>query len=471
MANESSLVKKQPLVGIKLDRSKCFDKIFVPIIVALGEKLGLDPRFLRTWAKLYIGFERYICWHSFISDSPIVGSNGIAQGDTSSVLAINILMSAWAMVVQSFSCIRAAVFVDDAYLYTEAQHVETLAQAVSVTEAFDTMAGQELNLSKSCIWATSNAAKKQLSRLFPNVQIEDFVEVLGGFIKASSVPKVINSPDLFQTIKNFIHDIARLPVDFRAKVRLISSKIVPKITYASEIRPWPRKSIESFTSAITYALWGNRPTWRSAEILFACATDPIRCYPPVAIAASTILNIISRCQQNGEFCQQWIEIQKHKVLKKGMLDLFIISCGVVGLTFEPPCTLRFLDFPSFHFLDLQPAALRKILRVASCQALYISLSCRLNVRISLRMVVGYLTLTVLASPVGWSHGTTILLLWMNLFTWEPSQVLSQRRIDSTVLGLLLNPTVGFAMLLKRIFYTFLNSARKLKPRWVAWNVP
>lgn len=370
MANESSLVKKQPLVGIKLDRSKCFDKIFVPIIVALGEKLGLDPRFLRTWAKLYIGFERYICWHSFISESPIVGSNGIAQGDTSSVLAINILMSAWAMVVQSFSCIRAAVFVDDAYLYTEAQHVETLAQAVSVTEAFDTMAGQELNLSKSSIWATSNAAKKQLSRLFPNVQNEDFVEVLGGFIKASSVPKVINSPDLFQTIKNFIHDIARLPVDFRAKVRLISSKIVPKITYASEIRPWPRKSIESFTSAITYALWGNRPTWRSAEILFACATDPIRCYPPVAIAASTILNIISRCQQNGEFCQQWIEIQKHKVLKKGLLDLFIISCGVVGLTFEPPCTLRFLDFPSFHFLDLQPAALRKILRVASCQALY-----------------------------------------------------------------------------------------------------
>lgn len=43
---------------------------------------------------------------------------------------------------------------------------------------------------------------------------------------------------------------------------------------------------------------------------------------------------------------------------------------MVGLTFEPPCTLRFLDFPSFHFLDLQPAALRKILRVASCQALY-----------------------------------------------------------------------------------------------------
>lgn len=104
MANESSLVKKQPLVGIKLDRSKCFDRIVVPITVALGEKLGLDSKYLKTWAKLYNGFERYICWHSFISDSPLMASNGVAQGDTSSVLAINILMSAWAFVVQSFSC-------------------------------------------------------------------------------------------------------------------------------------------------------------------------------------------------------------------------------------------------------------------------------------------------------------------------------------------------------------------------------
>jgi len=99
--------------------------------------------------------------------------------------------------------VHAAVYVDDPYLYTEAQNVEILAQAVTATEAFDTMARQELNLSKSSVWATSCGAKKELKRLFPNVQMEDFVEVLGGFIKASSVPKALNSPDLFQTIKKF----------------------------------------------------------------------------------------------------------------------------------------------------------------------------------------------------------------------------------------------------------------------------
>ena len=36
IATETSLAKKQALVGIKLDRSKCFDRIVVLIIVALG---------------------------------------------------------------------------------------------------------------------------------------------------------------------------------------------------------------------------------------------------------------------------------------------------------------------------------------------------------------------------------------------------------------------------------------------------
>ncbi len=370
IANEVSIVTKQPLVGIKLDRSKCFDRIVVPIIVALGEKLGLDSKYLKTWAKLYNGFERFICWHSFISDQPILGSNGIAQGDTSSVLAVNILMSAWAYAMKSFESVRAAVFVDDAYLYTQAHNVEALTQAVAATQAFDMLAGQELNLNKSSIWATSSAAKKDLQRRLPNVQCEDFIEVLGGFVKANSIPKVLNSPELFQCIKGFIHDIARLPLDFRAKARLIASKVVPKIAFAADIRPWPRKSIEAFTSAITFALWGNRPTWRSAEILFACATDPTQCYPPSAIASTTLVNIISRCRHDLKFFQQWVELQNHRVLKKGLLDLFLQACACVGLTFEPPCSLRFLDFPAFHFLDLQPVALRKVISVAARQSLY-----------------------------------------------------------------------------------------------------
>ena len=148
-------------------------------------------------------------------------------------------MSAWPFVMDAFPQIRSAVFIDDAYLYTEAEHVETLAQAVTVTQAFDTLAGQELNLNENSVWATSRAAKSELQRHFLNVQVEDLVEVLGGFIKANALPKVINSPSSFQTIKCLIHDIARLPVDFHAKAKLIVAKIVPKITFAAEIRPWP----------------------------------------------------------------------------------------------------------------------------------------------------------------------------------------------------------------------------------------
>lgn len=309
MESEHSIAFGQAIIGIKLDRSKCFDRVVVDIIVQLGKVLGLDSKFLRAWSKLYQGFERFVCWNSCIADRPLKNSNGIAQGDTASVLAINILMSAWAMMVSAFQNVRSAVFVDDAYLVANADHVADLCQALQATKAFDLLAGQALNLSKSSVWATSTKARKLLPQHFPELVVEDFVGVLGGFVKANAHPRIIDASSPFHTIKALIDDIAALPIDFRARVKLISSKVIPKITFNAEVKPWARKCVESFTSAITNALWKDRPIWRSAEILFALATNPIACHPPSAIAATIICNIVARCRQDPNFMKLWMDLQ------------------------------------------------------------------------------------------------------------------------------------------------------------------
>ena len=370
MESELSISTGEAIIGIKLDRSKCFDRIVVKIIVELGIVLGLDSKFLISWAKLYDGFERYICWNSCISDKPLKNSNGIAQGDTASVLAINILMSSWSLMISSFPNVRSAVFVDDAYMLAKVEHATELAQALQATKAFDLLAGQALNLAKSSVWATSAKARKLLPRHFSELLVENFVGVLGGFIKADAHPRIFDASSPFHTIKALISDIASLPIDFRARVRLISAKVIPKITFNAEVKPWARKCIESFTSAITNALWKDRPIWRSTEILFALATNPIACHPPSAIAATTICNIVARCRQDPEFMKSWHELQKAKIVKKGLLDLFIEACKTLKLNFRPPCSLGFLDFPVCHFLDLVPSALRKLLRLAASQSLY-----------------------------------------------------------------------------------------------------
>ena len=202
MESEHSIALGQAIIGIKLDRSKCFDRVVVDIIVQLGKVLGLDSKFLRAWSKLYQGFERFVCWHSCIADRPLKNSNGIAQGDTASVLAINILMSAWAMMVSAFQNVRSAVFVDDAYLVANAEHVADLCQALQATKAFDLLAGQALNLSKSSVWATSTKARKLLPQHFPELVVEDFVGVLGGFVKANAHPRIIDAGSPFHTIKS-----------------------------------------------------------------------------------------------------------------------------------------------------------------------------------------------------------------------------------------------------------------------------
>ena len=272
--------------------------------------------------------------------------------------------------ISAFPNVRPAVFVDDAYMLAKAEHVTELAQALQATKAFDLLAGQALNLAKSSVWATSAKARKLLPRHFSELIVENFVGVLGGFIKADAHPRIFDASSPFHTIKALISDIASLPIDFRARVRLISAKAIPKITNNAEVKPWARKCIESFTSAITNELWKDRPIWRSTEILFALATNPIACHPPSAIAATTICNIVARCRQDPEFMKSWHELQKAKIAKKGLLDLFIEACKTLKLNFRPPCSLGFLDFPVCHFLDLVPSALRKLLRLAASQSLY-----------------------------------------------------------------------------------------------------
>ena len=75
---------------------------------------------------------------------------------------------------------------------------------------------------------------------------------------------------------------------------------------------------------------------------------------------------------------------------------------------KPPCT----DFSGFHFLDLQPAALRRVLRVAARQSLFALSSKRKD--LSKQGIAGSSTVIVLSCPVDRSHGTTTSFPWINL---------------------------------------------------------
>ena len=369
--SESAIAHGKSLIGIKIDRSKCFDRIIPALIAAIGEKLGLDKKYLHVWQQLYHDFQRFLSYDQFILPDSLKSHNGIAQGDVGSVLGINLLMTAWCRLMSVFQDIQSFVYIDDAYLCTTLEHIDQLAAAIKATSLFDTLCGQAFNIKKSCGWATCATSRKRMRQTFPDLEIQDFVQVLGGHLKANAKPHVLPATSKFHAIRTLINDIAFLPISFWAKVKLIATKVMPMITYMAELNPWSRKSVESFESNICRALWGNRPHWRSSELLFCASGDPTKIHPSSAIAKATICGIVNRCRTDPDFLQLWHDlVDSNKVIKKGMIDLMTCSCAAVGIRFVPPCSLGFMDFSPVSFLDFTPKSLARFIRVSSLQALY-----------------------------------------------------------------------------------------------------
>ncbi len=369
--NELAISQGQGRVGIKLDRSKCFDRVVPELVGLIAIRLGMDPGYIRVWTGLYDGFKRFILYGNFINKTGMESTNGIAQGDCASVLAINTLMCAWTKLMRCFTKVSTYIFIDDAYIESEQRYLEEFVAAIQATKLFDDLCGQALNLTKSCAWGTTQKARSLLRARFPNIPLCELVQVLGGHIKANARNHVMPATSKFHLIKALIDDIGYLPVSFRAKAKIIAIKVSPMISYASEINVWPKKCTEAFTQAILRALWKDRPHWRCAELLFALACDPTKVMPAAVIATNAIVNIVKRCKRDASFFNMWIDLNnRSKVINKGLLDNFGSACSVVGLKFVPPCGLQFLDFPITPFMDFTSRSLRRLLRVASRQALY-----------------------------------------------------------------------------------------------------
>ena len=214
---------------------------------------------------------------------------------------------------------------------------------------------------------------RALKSSFPELPVEECVQVLGAYIKANAKPHMLTSMSKFHTIKTLIDDVGHLPLGIWAKIKIISVKIMPMITYVAELNPWPHKCLDSFSNAILKALWQNRPGWRSAEMLFCCNGDPTMINPHLAVAKSIICGIVNRCRNDVDFFNQWCELCEKRIIKKGMMDLLCSACFTIGLRFVPPHGLQVLDFPVCSFMDFTPKSLTRFLRFAALQALYTKL--------------------------------------------------------------------------------------------------
>ena len=162
----------QELLGLKLDKAKCFDRIIPSFAACLMLAFGIDRKLVAIFTKLYDGLHRHLSFKCWCSPVATHAANGIAQGDSLSLVAINVYSKVWVIFMDLLPEVVAMAYIDDAYLWAHLEYASVLATAVEMTRFWDQLSGQLLNDAKCVVWGTSTRARKTGKSLWPDMSLQ-----------------------------------------------------------------------------------------------------------------------------------------------------------------------------------------------------------------------------------------------------------------------------------------------------------
>ena len=268
---DEAIASDDPLVGIKLDQSKCFDRIVPDYAAALFLAFGLPRGVVNVFVKMYASLKRHLSYRGWVSSTATTAANGVAQGCSLSLLAINVHMAVWSKFIALLPHVACRVFIDDAYLWVRLSRIHCLRTALQVTEQWNLLIGQKLSPDKSSLWATNSKARKTAKQLFPSIPVVLEFDALGAKIYTAQ-RSAFQFPD-HKAVKicNDAKNIAALPIPLKVKCQLIASKVIPQCTFAADISSIPKLTCAKIENEIANTIWGRRPHWRARMLPF-CAT-------------------------------------------------------------------------------------------------------------------------------------------------------------------------------------------------------
>ena len=113
-----------------------------------------------------------------------------------------------------------------------------------------------------------------------------------------------------------IRNIANLPIPRQTKEFLVSCKVLPQISFASQVSKIPKRALDKIQSEIAQVFWGSRPHWRSKMLVFALLTKAFRVEPTCARACSTIFEFWRFIHAHPERVHQCCDMMRNHTLGK-----------------------------------------------------------------------------------------------------------------------------------------------------------
>ena len=368
---DQASVDSQPLAGLKLDKSKCFDRLIPATTSALFLAVGIPKTLVTFFVCMYQGLRRYLSYKTWTSSNYTTSANGLVQGCSLSLLAINVHMMIWSIFLEQFPEVTASAFIDDAYLFAKIRSIDRLNDALHVTDWWDNLTGQLANTRKTVVWATSSKARFLMKQEFPGMSHKHCVDVLGAALQTTS--KIEFGWDTMRTDKVLkeLRLIRAIPTSRVILEHIIATKIVPQISHAAHISMIPKKQIKSVQDGIVEILWKRKPMWRARPLVLCFLSKPHRTDPVLARSYNAIIECVTflrTCSpQDRVMWSNHFANQSHPL---ALVTRYRQACAALKIECVSAFHLRFFEADPVCVLDFGTKEIKTVLQIACRDSLY-----------------------------------------------------------------------------------------------------
>ena len=179
-------MENDSIVGVKLDKSKAFDRIIPQFAACLFVAFGIPHNVVKIFLKVYQSLRKHMAYRNWTSPVSTTHANGVAQGCSFSSLAMNAYKKVWYHPFEHLPGIIVQAYIDDSYLWCRLANIQHLNTAIQVTQLWDGLVGQKLNIAKSSMWSNTAEGRSALRTTFSDFPVTLELETLGTRIYTSA---------------------------------------------------------------------------------------------------------------------------------------------------------------------------------------------------------------------------------------------------------------------------------------------
>lgn len=370
-------VDNDDLVGVKLDKAKCFDRILPTHTCALFLAFGLPKSFVSFYLRIYQGLHRHMAYKGWVSPIATTAPNGVVQGCSLSLLAINVHTKVWVHLLELLPGLSMRAYVDDAYIWCKLHNIAVLTQAVQVTRHWDELIGQKLNDNKSTIWGTSTKARKAIAQALPEMKLALVFDALGARIYTSNKDDFQFAASTLEQACNAVECIGALPIPVHVRSQLVGAKAIAKLTYTTHISKTPKAALTKIQNCVAKALWRDRPGIRSKHLVLLFFGKPWRVDPFIAVAYNCLLDVFRYCFEIQDAYHKLRYSAQHGSHNKNSVAALVRkACETLFIEVTDDLDLCIHNSPPIRFGSVCPKDFAKVLQALACQAQYRSIAAR-----------------------------------------------------------------------------------------------